>query len=247
MKENIYPRKLSESERAILFSLLPDDKSGYKNYHSLIDKYYLISEGRFGNGNLILGELDDLPDLSISSSPVFAIGNVYTAYENYYVVIHSSNEGMIEIQIDPYPVKDGIVITKVINYSDWKPGMKSPEYNSEVHQYLIKDKEYLLAVCQASKKIWLHEYLTGVNYIIPKSNFINELMRIQKVSADKSLINPANFFDNLNKFSDREIRLAFLLYNKYLKHFNLGDTLENILDENGKRKKSFKLFGRGLN
>lgn len=247
MKEIIYPRKLTASERTILFSILPDGKTGYKNYRSLIDKFYLIGEGRFGNGNLILGELDKLSDPFISSSSVFALGNIFTTDEDYYVVIHSIDEGAIEIQIDPYPVKNEIVITKVVSYSDWIPGMKSPENNSKVYHYLIKEKEYLLAVCPLSKKIWLHEYSTGVNHIIPKSNFINELMQLQKVTKDKSLINPSNFFENINKFSDNEIKLSFLLYNKYLKHFDLGDKLEKFLAENLKSKKSLKLFGRGLN
>lgn len=247
MKEIIYPRKLTASERTILFSILPDGKTGYKNYRSLIDKFYLIGEGRFGNGNLILGELDKLSDPFISSSSVFALGNIFTADEDYYIVIHSIDEGAIEIQIDPYPVNNEIVITKVVSYSDWVPGMKSPEKNSKVYQYLIKEKEYILAICPLSKKIWLHEYITGVNHIIPKSNFINELMQLQKVTKDKSLINPANFFENINKFSDNEIKLSFLLYNKYLKHFDLGDKLEKFLAENLKSKKSLKLFGRGLN
>jgi hypothetical protein len=93
----------------------------------------------------------------------------------------------------------------------------------------------------------LHEYITGVNHIIPKSNFVNELMQIQKVTEDKSLINPSNFFENINKFPDDEIKLSFLLYNKYLKRFDLGDTPEKFLAEKAKRKRNFKLFGRGLN
>lgn len=247
MKEIIYPRKLTPSERTILFSILPDVKTGYKNYRSLIDRFYLIGEGRFGNGNLILGEPDKLPDSLTSSAPVFALGNIFTADQDYYVVIHSIDEGAIEIQIDPYPLKDETVITKVVSYSDWVPGMESPENNSRVHQYLIKEEEYLLAVCPLSKKIWLHEYITGVNHIIPKSNFVNELMQIQKVTEDKSLINPSNFFENINKFPDDEIKLSFLRYNKYLKRFDLGDTPEKFLAEKAKRKRNFKLFGRGLN
>lgn len=247
MKENIYPRKLSTAEREILFSLLPENKSGYKNYRSLIDKYSVISEGRFGNGNLILGEVDSSPDFSISSSPVFALGNIITSEINYYAVIHLLDEGMIEIQIDPYPVEDEIVIKNIVSYSDWKPGKKSPEKNSDVYQYMIKDGEYLLAICPVSKKIWLHEYKTEVNYIIPMSNFFNELMRVKKVKDEKLLMNPSKFFDEINNYSGLEIKLAFLLYNKYIRRFNLGNVLENLLTEKGKRKRNLKLFGRGLN
>lgn len=247
MKEEKFPRKLTKSEREILFSLLPENRSGYNQYRKLIDNLFLIGEGRFGKGNLVLGEVGSEPDHSISSSPVFALGNIFSTDQNYYAVIHSVDEKMIEIQIDPYPVKDDLTIDKVVSYSDWNPGMKSPEKSSKVYEYQIKDNEYLLAVCPLSKKIWLHEYETQVNYIIPLSNFFNELMRVRKIKDEKSLQSPSSFFMQIEKYSDYEIKLAFLLYNKYIKRFNFGDILESLLSGETKRNKSFKLFGRGLN
>jgi hypothetical protein len=247
LKEKYFPKKISESERAILFSLLPENKSGYQHYRKLLEHLVLIGEGRFGNGNLILGEAKSVVNLSIPSSHVFAFGNIYSSSENYYAVIHTIDDGMIEVQIDPYPIKDNLLIEKVVSYSDWKPGMKSPERDSEVFEYMIKENEYDLAICPLSKKIWLHEFESGVNYIIPLSNFFNELMRVRNVKDEKLLTNPAIFFSQVNTFSEMEIKLAFLLYNKYLRHFDLGDALEKLISEKDKRKRSFKLFGRGLN
>jgi hypothetical protein len=247
LKINGFPRKLTDVERKILFSLLPDNKIGYNNYRSLIENFYLIAEGRFGNGNLILGEIGNTPDFSIPSSPVFAIGNVFSAALQYYVVIHTIDDGLIEIQMDPYPVKAIIKIDKVVSYSNWIPGMESPEKNSKVYEYSLKENEFLLAVCPDSKKIWLHDYRTGVNNIIPISNFFNELMLIRNIKDEKSLQSPSIFFNEIESYPDRDIKLAFLLYNKYLKRFDLGDTFENLVSEKQKKNRSFKLFGRGIN
>lgn len=249
MSVNKFPVKLTEAERKILFSILPENKSGYKNYRSIIDDFFIVAEGRFGIGNLILGKEDAVPDLSISSSPIFALGTIITSENNYYTVIHSLDEEMIEIQIDPYPVIDNPDIKSVVSYSDWQPGMKSPENNSDVYEFIINENSYLLAICPSSKKIWLHEYSTQVNFIIPLSNFFNELMRIRKVNDEKAMLNPARFFDEIDQFSHLEIKLAFLMYNKYLKHFNLGISPEELINQNQfqNKKKSFKIFGRGSN
>ncbi len=247
MSQEKFPAKLTDSERKILFSLLPENKSGYNNYRSIIDNFFVVAEGRFGNGNLILGELNAVPDLSISSSPIFALGTIVTQEINYYTVIHKIDEGMIEVQIDPYPVAENLDIKSVVSYSNWRPGMRSPEKNSNVYEYLIKEDSYLLAICPESKKIWLYEYSSEVNYIIPISNYFNELMRLRKVNDEKTLINPSNFFSEIDRFSELEIKLAFLMYNKYLKHFDLDINPEKLLSNNQSSKRTFKLFGRGSN
>lgn len=244
--KQFYPKKLSESEKEILFSVLPQNKPGYNKYRLLLDRLFVIGEGRFGKGNLILGKEDDLPDLSISSSPVFALGYVKCSVEKYYVIIHTLDEEKIEVQIDPYPINKVIKISEVISYSKWKPGMNSPETGSRVNEYLIEDNSYMLAICPESKKIWLHEYDSEVNYLIPVSNFFNELMRVKKIKDENIIQTPSGLFKNLESFSDYEIKLAFLLYNKYLKRFKLNETLEKLISgASFQKKKKMKLFGRG--
>lgn len=247
MIEKNFPRKLFKEERDVLFSLLPENKSGYSHYRKLIDDLFLIGEGRFGNGNLVLGALESKPDLSIPSSPVFALGYIHTTMDVYYSVIHTLDDNKIEVQIDPYPVKKALQVEKIISYSDWNPGMKSPEKLSDVYKYSIIESKYVLAICPLSKKIWLHESESGINHIIPLSNFFNELMRLKNVKDEKIITNPSAFFKEIDKYSKRDIKLAFLLYNKYLEKFDFGDELGHFLSETEERKSSFKFFGRGLN
>ena len=52
---NDFPRKLTERERDFLFSILPENKKGYKLYRDKIDSLFVIGFGRFGDTNLVLG------------------------------------------------------------------------------------------------------------------------------------------------------------------------------------------------
>lgn len=247
MKENTFPRLISETEIKLLFSILPAEKSGYLEYRNIIPKLFIIGEGRFGNGNLILGAKDKKPDLTLSSSQVYALGSIFTKTRKYDVIIHSMDEGMMEFQIDPFPIEEEIEVESLISYSYWNPGMNAPEDDSRVYEYEIKKDEFTLAIAPSSKKIWLHDKNTGVNHIIPVSNFFNELMRLKNIKDDHLLRKPSQFFDEIQKYSSLDIKLAFLLYNKYLRRFNLTGVLENTLNEKVPRKKILKYFGRGLN
>jgi predicted nucleotidyltransferase len=72
-------------------------------------------------------------------------------------------------------------------------------------------------------------------------------MRLKNIRDDYILKTPSKFFEEVEKYSDLDIKLAFLMYNKYLKRFNLAGVLENTLEEKVNRKRHLKLFGRGLN
>ena len=76
--ENQFPRQLTSTENMFLFSVLPENKIGYKTYRNKINNLVVTGSGRFGGGNFVLGKEGTEPDLSFPSSPVFAIGtNVY--------------------------------------------------------------------------------------------------------------------------------------------------------------------------
>ncbi len=80
----------------------------------------------------------------------------------------------------------------------------------------------LLSIAPAHKKIWLYEYETGVNHLIPVTNLYNYLMIVKNIRDIKVAGNQNLFFKDLNSFSDSEIISAFILYNNYFKRFNLN-------------------------
>ena len=245
----IFPRELTDSEKQILFAILPADKKGYASYRKKIDDLQVISYGRFGGTNLILGNENDIPDFSFSSSPIFAIGTLTTNHGKIDVLIHEEEDGMIEFDISGLneigPVQK-LIIEKCDTYSEWKPGDKSPYDNLPVREILIIKNKFLLAISSSQKKLWLHDINAGLNHLIPLTNFFNELMRVKNIRDPEIALKPNLFFRMIDKFTDNDLRMALFKYDKYLNKFNLPRETTGMKTLKHKRK-LFKFFSRGSN
>jgi hypothetical protein len=250
----IFPRKLSSLQKELLFSILPENKPGYKYYRDRIEQLFIIGEGRFGGNNFILGKESTVPDmptgqagLSISSSPVFASGTNIYREGIIDITIHEEADEEVEFDISPRggELPANFTLVNKWNYSEWIPGNNDPKDNSSVREIVIIPGKFLLAVAPAGKKIWLHDYKTGVNHLIPISNFYNELMRTKNIRDVKTVLNPNSFFDMLDSYSDREIISAFVSYNKYMKKFDINFTTSETIHHRKKRKSLFQIFKRG--
>ena len=213
----MYPREITNIERTCLFLILPENKPGYNLYRKKIAGMLVIGDGKFGEGNYILGKNDPDPDLSFPSTPVFALGTLYNGTEKFDVIIHEETEDKIEIWFD----KDINEITdtsfNVKSYSYWIPGMNSPFSDSKVREIIIKPNEFTLAVVAEEKKIWVHESSSGVNHLIPVSNYYNSLMLFKNERNTDKVLNPNLFFDNLGLYNDLELKSALEIYNKYMR------------------------------
>ena len=231
----------------LLFSVLPENKNGYNSYRNKINNLVVTGSGRFGGGNFVLGKKGTEPDLSFPSSPVFAIGtNVYKE-ATIDITIHEELDEEIEFDISArkqssFP--EALTEIKKWNYSEWNPGDKAPNDNSFVREIIISKGEYLLVIAPTHKKIWLHEYKSGINFLIPLTNFYNELMRVSNIKDASIALKPTSFFENIDKFNDNQLMLAFFSYNRYLRKFDI----QNIVPAEStpaKRKKIFSIFSKG--
>lgn len=239
-----FPRKLSKSELNLLLLLLPDNKPGFSNYRKLLNEYYLIGEGRFGNGNYFLGNPGDEIDLEISSSPVLTSGIIYTDKATFEISINEIQNNKIEFSILPYPDEnENYNIKKVITLSDWVPGKKSPEGN-KVKLFPIYGMNYILVIAPVDHRLWLYEKSTGINYPIPVSNFYNELLRLKKETRNEVYRNPNKLFEDLDSFDESEIILSFILYCKYKRRFNFDYLIDRFLSVPKKKKSLFSIFRR---
>ncbi len=246
MKSQIeFPRKLSGKEKELIFYLLPEDRTGYQEYRKKISDYYILGFGKFGEGNLMLGEIDDAIDLSMPSAPVFAAGKVKTDLGEIYIVIHEEFENQIEIDLaDPrFLGIDDFKFISAWTYSSWKPGMKNPADNKNVREVHIIKNKLVVAISVSDKKIWVYDEPTGVNHLIPVTKFYDELMRIKQEKDPKIALNASLFFKNLNTFSDELIARTFFIYNKYAKKIEID--LEKFSARKRKKKSFLKLFKRG--
>ncbi len=244
--ENIFPRKLTELEKNLLFSILPENKSGYNAYRKKIENLFVIGKGRFGETNLILGKEGNVPDFTIPSPPVFAIGFVY--YENNKADIIINEQIDDEIEFDIFfsnALNENLREIKRWSYSEWIPGYNAPGDNSSVREVEIIKNEFLLAIAPGHKKLWLHSYKNGINLLLPVTNFYNYLMLVKNIRSAEIVFKPDRLFSELNSFKDDELIKAFTAYNKYFRHVNLNFDEPAQNTHKKKSKKLFDLFKRG--
>lgn len=239
-------QELSKNEIKLLYTILPENKPGYRKYWDLISTMKVLGEGRFGNGNFYIGTGATKPDLTIPSTPVFAVGIANTNSGDIDILIHEYEDDMMEIQLSQrISDNEEIIIREVVGFSEWNPGDKSTGSNEVVKQFdIIKDK-YILAIDKSNKKIWLHNQESGVNHIIPVSNYFNELMRLKKIKDENLFRLPLLFFDNLDDFTDEDFKLAFYQYNKFMRRFKIDINPQDLISAKPRKKKFFKIFSKG--
>ncbi|OIP60886.1 MAG: hypothetical protein AUK34_05905 [Ignavibacteria bacterium CG2_30_36_16] len=242
----MFPRELYNSEKEILFYLLPEKKPGYNCYRKKISAMFVIGNGRFGDTNKIIGSAESTIDLSAASTPVFALGTIYEPGKKIDVLIHEEMDGQIEFDISEK--KDASIIrNSVWSYSQWQPGSKAPGDNADVREIIILNDLYTLAIATSHKKLWLHSSETGVNHIIPVTNFYNYLMLVKNIRETKIVLKPDLFFINQKNYQDNELKSAFILYNKYFKRVKIKEDLTQTVENRKPQKSIFGFLKRGLN
>ena len=238
-----FPRELTTQEKYLLFSVLPEAKPGYKFYREKINELLVTGYGRFKNNNYILGKKGSVPDLSFSSTPVFAAGTIKIPGDEIDILINEEIDDEIEFDItlkNTSQIPDKIEEQERWSYSEWNPGDKAPHDNSEVRETVISPGEYILVFAPAHKKLWLHEGRSGVNRLIPLTNYYNELMRFRRIKDPKQALNPRLMFEKLEEFSDYELVNAFVLYNKYMRRFS--NDFSKFLKPQQQQKQTKKRF-----
>lgn len=222
--EEKFPRELTSREKSWLFAALPESKLGYKQYRDIIENLFVLGCGRFGEGNLILGENGDTIDLDVSSAPILAVATITFDVAKIYVTIHEEFENQIEVDIkgtgvDKIP--DDLHQSKVWTYSYWVPGEKAPFDKSVIREvHIVKDK-IVLAIAPVHKKVWVYNSLSGINHFIPVTNYYNEMMILMNNNDSETALNPGRLFTNLDEFTDEQLIQGFLVYNKYWQRVEL--------------------------
>ncbi|MFO7446653.1 MAG: hypothetical protein R6W90_09810 [Ignavibacteriaceae bacterium] len=239
----MFPREITALEKELLFSVLPVNKPGYAGYRDKIERLVVTGQGRFGNSNFILGKAGSSPDLSLPSSPVFALGTIIYTMNKADIVIHEAVDDEIEYDISVDNDASELNEIKRWNYSEWEPGDNAPGDNSYVKETEIVNDEFILAIAPVDKKIWLHVKESGINMLIPVTNFYNYLMMVKNIRDKEKVFKPALLFADLKDFNDDELRLAFIAYNKYFKRIKIDYPQAQPAEQ--PKKNIFKLFKRG--
>jgi hypothetical protein len=225
---NIYPRKLSIKEKNLIFTALPENKPGYREYREIIEELFIVGNGRFGDGNLFLAEEEAKVDLEIPSSPILAIANISYRSAEVYLTVHEIFDGQIEIDINSISgniIPDDLGKAKVWTYSTWVPGEKAPQDKSTVREIHLIKNEIVLVIAPSHKKIWVYNSKSGINHFIPVSNYYNEVMLLTNNKDPNIALQPGRLFTNLKDFSDEQLTQGFLVYNKHWDRIELDYSL----------------------
>jgi len=235
-----FPRKLKSQEREWLYTALPEKKLGYMQYREIIDGLAVIGFGRFGGGNLILGNEGDIIDLEVSSAPIFAVSNISFKKTNIYVTIHEESERQIEIDLkidNEKNIPDNLNQSKIWTYSNWIPGEKAPHDNSRVREIHLVENEVVLTIAPRHKKIWVYNSRSGINHFVPVTNFYNEMILQTEIKDPVIALNHGRLFTNLDEFTDEQLAAGFLTYNRHWKRVDLDHHYTELKSE--QKKKSF--------
>ena len=241
-----FPRKLKEPERELLFSILPPVKPGYNIYRKKIDEKYVVGFGRFGETNLVLGNIEDEISAEDASSSIFAAGSIIFDEGKIEISINEETDNRIEFDISPkdYELVGEKREIKRWNYSEWTPGQKSPREKSFVREIPVYADKYVLAISPEEKRIWLYEYDSGINYLIPLSNYYNQLMIHKNIRDPEIALKPNVFFGSgtgkHSDYTDNELRNTFLSYNKYLRKLDIKE--EPVITETKNKRKFFNFL-----
>jgi hypothetical protein len=215
MTTEVYPRALRPKEENVLEFVLPEDRPGYRNYRNLIRSMVVLSQGRRGRGNLVLGDRQDTADLTSPLAPVMAYGMVETTQDQFSITVRECIAGQIDVEIVSQrgeELPDQFEEKRRWTYSAWSPGKPSPATNLPVREVAVGDL-VVLALSREERRLWIYDGRSGMNLLIPVTNYYNELMLQKKIRDPVVALNPDRFYSDLQIFTDAELRESFLAYN----------------------------------
>jgi hypothetical protein len=221
--EPLFPRPLNSRELAWLDYLLPLDRPGYAMLRRQLDGLLVLGEGRWGRGDLVIGNPAAEIDLTAPMLPVAAYGecDIRTSDGSQQRIILSlhqpDDEGSIEFQqttLSGVPVPDEFTEANRWSYSYWLPGMPCPATGASVREIPLSGGGDLLLVLAIGKRVvWVFDAVSMTNALVPVTNFYNELMLIKGVRDPAIGLDHRRLFDAMDEFSDAELCEAFKRYN----------------------------------
>ncbi len=241
-----YPRGLRNKEREFLEFVLPFDRPGYKTYRELIESMVVLGSGRRGNGNFILGYSGDTPDTQSPLASVVAYGAVESTRGAFTITVREFVGKQIDVEIvstDGDEAPEHFEEKRRWTYSLWTPGNLSPATGAPVREILVGESA-TLAIASADKRIWVHEAASGMLYLIPITNFYNELMLHKNIRDPKIALQSKGFFREIENYSDHDLRSAFIVYNKLRPKVTITNTVIPQAKQTGSISIFQKFFAR---
>ncbi len=240
-----YPRLLRAKERDLLDFVLPVESPGYNEYRNHIANMVVLGEGRRGRGNFVLGKQGDRADITSPLAAVIAYGIVETTLNTFTITVREFIGNQIDVEIVSSrgeEIPDHFEEKRRWTYSTWKPGLPSPATQTPVREVRINDT-LVLAIARQEKRLWLYDAATMMNHLIPITNYYNELMLHKSIRDPKIALKSGLLFDELEKYSDVDLRGAFVAYNRVRKKVDVR-VEETVAEEKGLKMFLRRLIGK---
>jgi len=78
-----------------------------------------------------------------------------------------------------------------------------------------------LAIAPGEKRIWLYDRASGMNFLLPVTNFHNELMLYKGIRDPRVALDVGRFFTDHLTYSNVDLREAFVRYNALKPRFKV--------------------------
>ncbi|MDH3252153.1 MAG: hypothetical protein OEM41_05130 [Ignavibacteria bacterium] len=212
---NTYPRELRTKEADLINAVLPADRPGYRTYRDLVASMVVLGAGRRGAGNLVLGFAGDTADTTAPLAPVIAYGMLETTLDAFSITVREYVGDQIDIEIvssKSEEIPDHFEEKRRWTYSTWLPGYPSPASNVHPREVRIDD-DHVLAIAARERRVWIYEGTSGMNILIPVTNYYNEIMLRKGIRDPAVALNSALLFSDGSSYSDEDLRAAFVAYN----------------------------------
>ena len=87
------------------------------------------------------------------------------------------------------------------------------DLNRNTSREIMIEENLVIAIGRRERRLWLYDGESGMNILIPMTNFYNELMLHKNIRDPNIALVSHNFFTHLDKYSDDDLRGAFIAYN----------------------------------
>lgn len=226
-----FPRELTPTERELLFWLLPEDRPGYSEYRKLFTQWRVMARGRRGEGNYIVAAPTEQPDNESPLPQLLAYGVVETTSGRVSISIRERLGDQVEFEV-VYPQSNrGFSAEDEVRrwtYSYWIPSQMCPACKHSLREVAMNTsvgQRFVLAACSHDKLLWVYDEETKVNHPIPTTNFYNELMLHKNIRDPNIALDSKRLFTDLATYSDRDLILAFVTYNKLRSKISLNQPI----------------------
>lgn len=225
------PRPVTPVEADWLDFLLPADRPGYALLRGIVAPLEVLGEGRWGEGDLVLGSDGQTIDLEAGMEPVAAFGEIrHDRGAVITLTLHQpDDEGRVEFQIGG-SIPAGEREISRWSYSRWSPGDRCPSTGGDVREVLLGAGDLVLCISPAARSLWLFDATTMMNTLLPITNFYNELVMSLGIRDPKIALDHSRLFTESGSFGDDDLRAAFQRYNTAFRKID-PDRLSNPADQ----------------